>query len=317
MFVSVVLPAYNDDRWLPQAVESVLRQTHTDFELLLVDDGSTDGTGALIDQFARDDRRVRVVRHPNMGLARSLNAGLEAARADWVARMDADDVMRPNRLARQLDFHRQHPGVAASAPIGIYINERNQVIGRKHKAQFPERGAARRAHERGQVVQLLHSAAMLRRAAMLAVGGYRPQFTVTEDADLWARLLEGGYELLEQPEYLQAIRFRVVSASGGSYGLQQRQLRWVAACSRQRRAGLPELTYAQFAAQERAGSRLHRWNLDRKDTANDRFHQALWAYANGDRRRTAQALAVAAALAPGMTAQRVGPHMLRTLRAGD
>jgi glycosyltransferase involved in cell wall biosynthesis len=314
MFVSIVLAAYNDERWLPHAVESVLRQTHRDFELLLVDDGSTDGTAALIDRFAHEDARVRVVRHPNMGLARSLNVGFEAARAAWVARMDADDVMRPNRLERQLDFVRQHPGLAASAPIGVFINERSKQVGRKHRARYTTPGAARQAFERGEVVQLLHSAAMLRRDAVLAVGGYRPQFTVTEDADLWIRLLEAGYELLEQPEYLQAIRFRQVSASGGGLALQQRQLRWVAACSRQRRAGLPEPTYAAFIHEERSGPRLQRWNLDRKDLANDHFHQALWAYANGNHVRMARGLAVSALFAPRVTTRRVWPHLAHKLR---
>jgi hypothetical protein len=157
---------------------------------------------------------------------------------------------------------------------------------------------------------------MLRRGAVLAVGGYRPQFTATEDADLWMRLLEAGYELLEQPEYLQAVRFRQVSASGGGFALQQRQLRWVAACSANRRRGLPEPTFAQFLLDERAGSHLHRWNLDRKDIANDHFHQALWAYANGSHGRMVSGLAISALLAPHVTARRVWPHLTHTLRPG-
>ena len=314
MFVSVLLPAYNDERWLPYAVESALAQTHRDFELLLVNDGSTDGTLAVMQCYAKQDARVRIISHANMGLARSLNAGIEAAQAAWIARMDSDDIMLPTRLEQQVAFVQRHPEVAATAGLGVYINEAGHQIGRKARARFTKPGAARQALARGQVVQLLHSAVLMRKDAVLAVGGYRPQFTVTEDADLWSRLLEAGYELLEQPEYLQQIRFRRVSASGGGYVLQQRQLRWIIACSTARQAGLLEPTFEQFLAAEHSGSQLHRMNVRRKDAANNRFHRALWAYANGRRLSAARDVLISSALDPARAARRVVPRVVHAVR---
>ena len=315
MYLTVVLPAYNDARWLPYAIESTLAQTHRDFELLLVDDGSTDDTLAVMERYARQDARVRIISHANMGLARSLNTGIEQATTAtaWIARMDSDDVMLPFRLERQVAFACEHPDVAATAGLAIYINESGRQVGRKARTRFAQPGTALRTLEHGQPVQLLHSCALMRRDAVLAVGGYRPQFTVTEDADLWSRMLEAGYSLLEQPEYLQQVRFRRVSASGGSHVLQQRQLRWVVACSAARRAGRPEPTFEQFVATERSGSWLGQLNVRRKEAANDRFHRALWAYANGQRGKATGDLAISSALDPAAAAKRFVPRVVSTI----
>ena len=104
MKVSVVIPVHNGERYLSQAIESVLAQTHRDLELLIVDDGSTDGSRAVAERFARRDARVRVLAQPNRGVAGAGNRGLEEARCEWVARLDADDVFLPGKLKRQVAF---------------------------------------------------------------------------------------------------------------------------------------------------------------------------------------------------------------------
>src|SRR5690349_12551287 len=104
------MSVYNDARFLPHAVESILAQSFEDFEFLVIDDGSTDASGAYL--CGLTDGRVRLIRNPsNLGLTRSLNVGLGAARGTFVARMDADDVALPQRLARQVQFLRTHPKV--------------------------------------------------------------------------------------------------------------------------------------------------------------------------------------------------------------
>lgn len=310
-----MLPAYNDERWLPYAIESTLAQTQRAFELLLINDGSSDGTLALMNAYAKRDPRIRVLSHENYGVARTLNEALHAARTDWVMRMDADDVMAPNRIERQLAFLEQHPEAAVIACLPIYINEAGDEIGRKARARFTAPGVALRASERGEVIQILHSGALIRRHAVLGVGGYRAEFDKVEDIELWGRLVDAGHEVLEQPEYLVHYRFRRASVSGGDYALQQRQLRWVAYCAAQRRVGLPEPSFQQFHALERSGSRLRTLNLSRKDFANDRFHRALWTYANGSRWRAANDVLVSSILDPTRALQRIGPKVLSTLRS--
>ncbi len=108
-FVSVLMPAFNSARFLGQAVESVLAQSHRDFELILINDGSTDGTLALAQSYAQRDKRITIITHANMGMGRSLNDAMRWARGDWIARLDADDLMTPKRLERQLAFLRKIP----------------------------------------------------------------------------------------------------------------------------------------------------------------------------------------------------------------
>src|SRR6476661_6812532 len=100
--VSILMPAHNAQRYLTEAVRSVLAQTHVNFELLAIDDGSTDRTGRILRSFANQDPRVKVVAHENRGMGRALNGAMEVARGEWLIRMDADDVMLPHRIERQL-----------------------------------------------------------------------------------------------------------------------------------------------------------------------------------------------------------------------
>lgn len=105
--VSVVMPVYNAQTWLRQSIESVLEQSHGALELVAIDDGSTDGSGLLLDQFAQADGRVVVIHQPNAGVAAARNAALEAATGDYVAFLDADDWWHPQKLERQLRFMRE------------------------------------------------------------------------------------------------------------------------------------------------------------------------------------------------------------------
>ncbi|HQY88296.1 MAG TPA: glycosyltransferase family 2 protein, partial [Tepidisphaeraceae bacterium] len=107
--ISILLPAHNAAPFVEQAVRSTLAQTHKRFELLAIDDGSTDETLQILNKLAREDDRVRIISHENMGMGRSLNHALGEARFEWIARMDADDVMLPNRLERQLAFLAANP----------------------------------------------------------------------------------------------------------------------------------------------------------------------------------------------------------------
>ncbi len=109
--ISVVLPVYNEERLLEEALDSLVGQTECDFEVIAVDDGSTDGTPALLDRFAAQDGRVRPVRQPHAGIVAALNRGLAEAQGAYVARMDADDVANSERLRLQADFLDRERGV--------------------------------------------------------------------------------------------------------------------------------------------------------------------------------------------------------------
>jgi len=127
--VSVILPVYNGGIFLADAISSILNQTYKDFELIVIDDGSTDRTAEVLDHFRKQDDRVRLISRPNRGLVASLNEGIDMARGRFIARMDADDISYPNRLERQLQLLQCDPDLDLVAARAILIDENNQITG--------------------------------------------------------------------------------------------------------------------------------------------------------------------------------------------
>ncbi len=111
--ISVLMPVYNTERYVAEAIESILAQTFGDFEFIIVNDGSTDDSLAILRRYEQQDQRIRLITRPNTGIVGALNDGLALARAELVARMDADDVSLPERLGKQRDFMSSHPGCVA------------------------------------------------------------------------------------------------------------------------------------------------------------------------------------------------------------
>jgi glycosyltransferase involved in cell wall biosynthesis len=201
--VSVVLPVWNGERFLAQAIESVLGQTLSSLELLLVDDGSTDGTQAIARAYEARDPRVHVLCLQHGGLARALNAGIEIARGRYVARMDADDASLPLRLERQVAYLESHPDCVAIGSAIDVIDEHDQHLGVKTFAATNAEIVA--ALIGGSSSPLAHPTVMARREALLAVGGYHLHRYPSEDLDLWMKLSPLG-QLANIPEPLLLYR---------------------------------------------------------------------------------------------------------------
>jgi glycosyltransferase involved in cell wall biosynthesis len=210
--VSVLMPVYNGECYMREAIESILAQTFTDFEFIIVDDGSTDGTPAILAQYARHDpRMVILTNEANRGLVPSLNRGLEAARGQYVARMDADDVSLPERLARQVAYLDQHPEVGVLGTNIAYIDAEGRLLhGGRPKDPQPLSPTLLRWLLLWRCA-IYHPTVMLRRSILAETGlAYDPAFRHAEDRDLWTRL--GPYTLIASlPEVL--VYYRVLSTS--------------------------------------------------------------------------------------------------------
>ena len=186
------MPVYNAEAYVAEAVESVLEQTYADFEFVIVDDGSTDGSLSIIESYAGRDERIRLISRPNTGLVGALNDGLAVARGELVARMDADDICLPERFERQLGFLREN---ASCVLVGCHvkmIDSDGDVLGTTH---FPLRHGDIEASlfmKSRRPVAISHPTAMMRRDAVIKAGNYRPHFAASEDRDLWLRLAEHG-----------------------------------------------------------------------------------------------------------------------------
>jgi len=230
--VSVVMAVLDGERFLEQAVQSVLDETLTDLELVVVDDGSTDATADILARFAARDPRVVVHRHGNRGRPLSLNRGIELARAPLIARLDADDVSLPERLAGQAAFLERHEAVALAGGAVRLIDAGGHCF---EQSSSPLTDAEIR-RDFAYTCPFTHSAVMFRRTAFEQAGGYRA-LNDAEDIDLWLRIAE-RHELanLAQP----VVSYRVHREQASIAGCEMQALGAVA---------------ARFAARERAGGR--------------------------------------------------------------
>jgi glycosyltransferase involved in cell wall biosynthesis len=277
--ISVLLPFYNAEKYLGEAIESVLAQTHRDLELILIDDGSTDGGTAIAKGYAAKDPRIRFIQQANAGISETLNRGLKLARNEWVARMDADDVMMPNRLERQLDFISRQPDIAIASSFVYYINSRGRIIGQS-KSEYSDPAAVAKAYANRQLIGFTHPAVIMRKSVIEAVGGYRDQFLAAEDTDLWNRVVETGALVVVQPEHLLKYRIHNESVSVAKAFFAAEQVAWLKACMRARRSGQAEPTKEQFLAKQAERSVFQKFNSIRKIYSKAQYKAAVAAWAN-------------------------------------
>lgn len=192
--LTVLLPVRDGGEWLAAAVESIRGQSFADWELLAIDDGSRDGSRAVLEEFAARDRRIIVSSRPNRGLAATLQEGIERARSELVALMNADDVARPERLAAQMAHLAAHPRVAVlGTQTRLLVEDRSSDVVSRLPTD-PE-GCRRLL---AVAPPLAHPTVMIRRSAVLAVGGYR-RAVPAEDYDLWLRIAE-RHDLANLPD---------------------------------------------------------------------------------------------------------------------
>jgi len=184
--VSVVMPARNSARWLDQAIESVARQTLSDLELLVIDDGSSDETPEILNDWSRRDSRIRVSRQHDLGLVAALNYGLIEARGSLLARLDADDVSAAKRFECQVQAMEKNPNVGLLGSWAQRIDEHGRPQGRL----MPETRHEKLIEILTRGNPFIHSTIMLRTEIARRLGGYRAAFEAAEDYDLWLRMSE-------------------------------------------------------------------------------------------------------------------------------
>lgn len=232
--ISVVMSVYNGGPHLSGAIRSILAQTHGDFEFLILDDGSTDPSRQVIAAHARADHRIRLIARENRGLVASLNELLDAARAPLIARMDADDLCAPERLARQLAFLRANPGYGIVGTDCDHIGLADELVSRPDVERPISDTALRRNLESGPLLH--HPSVMFSRRLVVALGGYRDAFTHAEDYDLWLRL-SAVTCMANLPEKLLSYRVHDQQVSQRHMITQARNAAIAWLCHRERHAG--------------------------------------------------------------------------------
>lgn len=187
--VSVLMAVYNGGDALSVSLQSMVDQMFTDWEMVVVDDASTDETCAVVEEFVRRDARFRLITNAkNKGQTACLNQGLGECRGEWVARQDADDISHPRRLAAQVEYVEKHPETMLLGTQGVLIDEGGRRIG---LLDVPCE-ATDIAWCAPFLNPFLHTSVMFRRVAVLAAGGYDESFRIAQDYELWMRLRDQG-----------------------------------------------------------------------------------------------------------------------------
>lgn len=184
--ISVIMAVFNGQKYLREAIESILGQTFQNFEFIIVDDGSIDKTKDILEDIAKKDSRIKtIVNSENIGLTKSLNKAIDAAKGEYLARQDADDISLPQRLEKQVDFLENNPKIKILGTFGYAINKNGKIL---REEVLPVSFA-----EIKKVLikknPFIHTSVMLRKEIIDKAGKYNENFKVIQDYELWFRIL--------------------------------------------------------------------------------------------------------------------------------
>lgn len=208
ILVSVIIPCYNGEQYIEAAVKSILQQSYHHLEVLVINDGSTDKSADILLQLAQEDLRVRYVENEqNLGLIATLNKAIQLAQGKYIARMDADDIALPDRIAKQVAFLQQHPQVAV---VGGAIETFGEGV-TKQVLALPEQDMAIKAHL--FLASAFHHPTVMFNMNVLDIDDvvYQQQYYRAEDYGLWVHLMLKGYQFANLPEVI--LQYRILPNS--------------------------------------------------------------------------------------------------------
>jgi glycosyltransferase involved in cell wall biosynthesis len=301
MLVSVIIPLYNTEKYIGACLESVLGQTHKELEVIVVDDGSTDGGAAIAEGFA--DERIQVDRGPNRGGAAARNRGLALARGEAVAFLDADDLWYPEKLSEQIGVLQGDRDVVAVGAVFHYLSgDGRRLLGRT--GEDVRDAASRERLQRGQLSPFPINSCLIAWAdTVRAAGGYDESLPVVEDLDLVSRLaLAGSVATVMRP--LGAYRVHSDSLSSRQHARMKMFMRFVEQRATARVEGRPALDLDSFVSSYRLTKAQRR-----RDGAARRFRDAGLSVMEGRYVRATTLCAAALVARPSYTLRRIAMRL--------
>jgi glycosyltransferase involved in cell wall biosynthesis len=207
--ITVLMPVYNGEKYLAEAIDSILNQTYKDFEFLIINDGSSDKTDEIISSY--DDSRIRhIISDMNLGIIKSLNKGIKLSKGEYIARMDADDISCPERFNKQIQFMNTHPSIAVCGTFTeiFYCKSKKQQF-----FNLPIDNEAIKAHLFFNS-PFVHSSVMFRKSTIDSnIFYYNKKYIYAEDYELWCRISNCGYQLANIPQVLLNYRYHLNNIS--------------------------------------------------------------------------------------------------------
>ncbi len=318
--LSVVMPAYNAEKYIGRAIESILNQSFGDLELIIGEDRSTDTTWEIIQDYAARDDRIRVFRNEeNSGAAATINKAVAMAAAPVIAGMDADDISVAHRMERQLDLLLAQPEIAVVGSYVSHVNEADEIL------SLSQTGPTSIEHfeklrRRGEPTMVFGGTAMYKKRRFEEVGGYDSSLRAAADIEFCDRMAEHGpIVALSEPLLL----YRVYSTSNVMLRFREgrRTHRFLEARRAARLAGRPLPTREQYVADEQTLPWWKRLNIWRDDFSQYHYRQAGLAYGEGRELQTAVHLLIAGVTGPlhvlrRVWDQRLSPEARRARAAG-
>lgn len=300
MDLTVCIPAYNAMPFLPEAVESVLRQTYKRFSFLIIDDGSTDGTAKYLDTIRGAAPHLSVIRQENRGLGATLNRSIQMCQTKYYARMDADDVMQPERLARQMQFLLANPDVVLVGTAVDFIAAKRTLPGSRPPVGHDDIIATLMKGHSGVV----HPSIVFDATVADKIGGYRISGS-GEDVDFCLRMCEQG-RAANLSDVLHQLRIHEGSITFRDQSELRRGYDFARVCAMCRRKGEAEPNWDQFA-QEWSGKRSLADRIrDHIEASSTRlYRRGLIALGSGRPFLGSARIAVAAAMRPGAVTRRL------------
>jgi glycosyltransferase involved in cell wall biosynthesis len=300
------MTAFNAEKYLADALQSVLNQTLTDFEFILANDGSTDGSLEVMERFQKMDDRIIIDDHENIGMAESVNRILKFSKSDLIARMDADDIMMPDRLQKQFDFLQQHPEVSMIGSDVQMIGEVNQSLGIQGNVKdLLTAEDTKRYVRENKVIVFPHPTCTFRKDDVIEIGGYDGQYWPCDDVELFNRLADNDKGVVVMPEVLMQYRIHGSSVMHSKYFLMIRKFEWMEDCVRKRRKGGKLLTFSQFLQSLKERPILTRFNWARKRLADYYMRNAGFYAGRKKYAHTSINLCLAVLLRPGSVVPRI------------
>lgn len=235
--VSVVLPAYNAERYIELAVTSILQQTLVNIEVIIIDDNSTDKTLEITEHLSKNDARVKIIKNTvNEGIVCCLNKGIGIAQSNFIARMDADDISKKDRLSKQVEFLKKNPDIILLGTGVEVIDSKGKHLGFR---QYPENN--------DEILIMLkhkspfaHPTVIFHKEHVIKTGGYREKYRTGQDYDLWARLQkEGKFANINEP----LLKYRIHGEQVTHKKLKEQHQSHIE--SRQENMGIPDYSLAE------------------------------------------------------------------------
>lgn len=278
LYISVVIPVFNCDKYIGYAINSILNQTHKVNEIIIVNDGSTDDTSNIIKKWNNKYDFIKIIDQDNKGRCEAFNRGVYESKNKWIARLDADDIWYPDKITKQVRTINENVNISLLGSYAYHINKDGNILGLA--AEGPKSIDELEKHKRkGKFFMIINSSILFRKEDFIYVGGLRKKFKQAEDFDLIGRFVECGFKTLVVPEPLVGYRRHEDAISVTGFFDQREQYRWARACFYYRKSKLKEPTLEEYRKYLHSQNIIKRLNRKRKDYSKYKYRLAGLKYA--------------------------------------